>query len=382
MAILKAITVRRTEDVPQPEPGPKIGPEDLLPPDLMRAVWKVPPVLPDKWREHCSPEYQAWSNFGSQNWPPLAAATRLYVAPDEVMAGRDARQWWRQWFRWQLGRDADAPGVLGLFQGTEAQSNNYDGLTVGAICAVRLWAVRNVEAELLELSGAWLTAYAALAALGAMPWPTSMTGHGSGGSGDVKVPQGISGAYRVQIGGRSTNQHYADDSGSLFLTEFTGWPGARHPWPPKDPWRYWYFQVVDLLQGDFGVSAENQATLLAAIQRQDLEALDKVAGLLAGLRFAGWEIHRWPGASAGVLPQIFNGNTAAVMGSVLRADGSSEHLFPWPKPKPGNLGSGKAWIEEGHVLRAESAFGKTEVALPPEPPVRRWVLDREGIRAV
>lgn len=382
MGILKALSVRRSEDIPQPT-GDRIGPEKMLTPDLMRAISRVPLASGKIWRDQAAPTYQPWVVTGSMNWPTLAGAIRLWEKPEEVMAERDAPGWWRQWFRWQLGRDGDAPGCLGLFQGTEVQSNNYDGLTVGAVCAVRLWALRNDHAELRELTGAWLTVYAALATLGAMPWPNDLKSHVPEGVFDVKLPRDTVGAYRLQIGGRSTNQHYVDDCGSLLLSELIDWPGAKHPWPAKSPWSYWYLQVADLLQGDTGIPADVQATLRSAVETGDLTALDKAASLLEGVKFAEMEILRWPGQSAGMMPHIVNGNTAAVMGSTLRADGSAAHLFPWPKPKPGNLGSGQASIDlDTHTLHAKSAFGETSIGLPAEPPVRHWKLDQQGIRRV
>lgn len=381
MAILKAHSVHRSEDVPQPS-GPNLGHEKLLTPDVMRAIARVPLARKDLWRDHAAPTYQPWVVTGSMNWPTLAGAIRLWVKPEEVLVDRDGPGWWRQWFRWQLGRDGEAPGCLGLFQGTEVQSNNYDGLTVGAICAVRLWALRNDHAELRELTGAWLTAYAAVAVLGAMPWPTALKSHIPEGVFDIPLPRNVVGAYRLQIGGRSTNQHYADDPGSLLLSELIAWPDARHPWPDNKPWSYWYLQVVDLLEGDVGIPAEVQATLRAAVETQDLAALDQAAGLLDRVKFGGWEVLRWPGQSAGVMPRIINGNTAAVMGSTLCASGRADHLFPWPKPKPGNLGSGEARIDlECHTLQAKSAFGEVKVDLPAEPPVRHWILDQQGLRS-
>jgi hypothetical protein len=382
MAILKALPVHRSDDVPQPS-GPNLGPEKLLTPDVMRAIARVPLAKKDLWREHAAPTYQPWVITGSMNWPTLAGAIRLWEKPQEILEQRDGPGWWRQWFRWQLGRDGEAPGCLGLFQGTEVHSNNYDGLTIGAVCAVRLWALRNDHAELRELTGAWLTVYAALAVLGAMPWPTSLKSHVPEGVFDIPLPKNVVGPYRLQIGGRSTNQHYTDDAGCLLLAELLAWPGARHPWPDNKPWSYWYLQVADMLQGDVGVPAETQATMRTAVETGDLAALDKVAALLEGVKFGGMEILRWPGQSAGVMPRIINGNTAAVMGSTLRASGQVDHLFPWPKPKPGNLGSGEAWIDlENHTLNAKSGFGSLKVDLPAEPPVRHWIVDGQGLRRV
>lgn len=386
MTLLIPSAVSRTEDVPQPERGPKIGPEDLLPPDLMRAIHGVPLVLPELWKKHCAPTYQNWTRGMSENWPVLAAAIRLYVAPDEVLAERDARQWWVQWYRWQLAIDKDAPGVLGLFQGTEVQSNNYDGLNVGAILAVRLWALRNGHGEIVTLSAQWLSSYAALACLGAMaPWPAKIIAHGLGGWSDVAPNQRPNGPYRVQIGGRSTDQHYVDDPGSLLLGELLGWDRASHAWPSRHPWRYWPLQVSALLKGQHGMSRDQRVGMtLGVALPQNPENTDFAARFLRGLRFAGHVILRWPGAVAGMMPRLVNGNTAWVPASVLRAENGetvAEHAFPWPKPKPGNQESGRA--TRGPVaLLAESAFGAVRLAIPAEPPTRVWVLDGTGCHEV
>ncbi|HEX7183208.1 MAG TPA: hypothetical protein VF756_15315 [Thermoanaerobaculia bacterium] len=379
----RVIPIRDPSQVPEPT-GSRLGPEDYLPVDILLAVWGHPIRRPDLWRRGGgagpgSFDFRKWINGSSENHPMLASALWLLMAPEEVMAGRKARDWWRAYLRWQLRVDENAPGTLRFFGGSEVASNVYLGLTWGSVLVCRLWAQRNRDADLLSLTAAYNQRQAALAVLGAAPEPGRR----------FQPNRKVRGPYRLQIGGRSTPSSYSDDPGSLLLAEMLDWPRRFHPWVERDPLgSYWYLQIAGLLGKDLGIPANTQESWRNAITTAKPEAFDAVIRTLVSpgsqrkpLRFLGpMEILRWPDTVAGVLARVINGNTSAVLASKHDlAARDSVHLWPWKATKSKKLDTGRGWVEEVE-LRAQSAFLDLREPLPDVPPSRWWVLSETGWR--
>lgn len=380
----RVIPIRNPSQVPDPT-GPRLGPEDYLPPDVLLAVWGHPLRRPGLWRQSggagpASFDFRKWVVGGSENHPVLASAVWLLTAPQEVMAGRTARQWWRAYLRWQLQMDQDAPGRLRFFGGSEVASNLYLGLTWGSVLTCRLWARRNRDAELLNLTAAYNRRQTALAVLGAAPELGRR----------FQPNRKVRGPYRLQIGGRSTPSAYSDDPGSLLLAEMLDWPRRFHPWVEREPLgQYWYLQIAGLLANDLGIPASTQESWRNAITEKKPEAFDAVIRALVApgtrrpLRFLGpMEILRWPDTVAGVLARVVNGNTSAVLASQHDlAARDSVHLWPWTQAKSKRLDTGRGWVDvEQGELRASSAFMDLREPIPGAPPTRWWLLDESGWR--
>jgi hypothetical protein len=405
MAILQPVS---PDTIPPLGPGKDAQPEDRLWRELMLALAKRPIPNPT-WPQLCS--VHVYDRPTSRNWPPLSTATWYVADPDRVIDGRTAAQWWRDWSGWQLGsksgphrvRDTAAaeawwkqwnddpahrdsgPEVLRVFGSDEVLSNTYDGMTIGSALAVLTTSRQRGDTVTAAAVSAFLAVWVAAAALASAAPSTAVHVHGLDGRGTPKLPQGLNLPAVVGIGARSTPNHAVADPRALLLAEMIAWPGARHPWPARDPWDFWFLQIAARCDGDFGLSPELTADARAVIQNNDVEAMDRLAADLAGTAWVGFEIRRWSDLVVGIMPECRNGNTAWVPASAARPNGVIELWFPWPKAKPGNLGSGRAEVDESGKLRVTSAFVKPaqplpELQLPAEPPLRHWLFTREGFR--
>lgn len=354
------------------------NPEDVLWRLLMKAIYGL--AVEDLWSKWC--RFAALAGQGSDNWPLMAAAVWLWSSSARVIEGFDARGWWRQFFRWQLGIDKDAPGDIIYFCMSEIWSNTYDGMNVGSVLAVRLWAIRNNDAELLDLTGRWLTVWCASLALASGPPPRKILSHTPGKVSEIKLPkQGINLPSLVQIGGRSTPLHYIDDPRTMLFAEMIRWPNASHPWPKRDAWEFWFLQISSMCGDDFIDGHVADSALRRAVEGS-LDACDYLVARLSGVRFKGnFEVWRWDdGTVLGIMPEVINGNTGAVLASVILPDGTCEHLYPWEGAKPKDMGSGRARVEAGAVW-AESSYGKCgPVSLPAGEPARKWIFGPEGFK--
>jgi hypothetical protein len=309
----------------------------------------------------------------------MAGLVRYIVQPLEILAGRNAAEWWRQYFRWQLGEAAGAPGDLQFFGASEPLSNTYDGMLVGSVVGVLLFARRRGDETTADLAGRWLTMWTCAAALGASSPRTKLMSHHLGGVDQLAIPRGVNVPSIVAVGGRSTNKHYGDDPRPLLLAELSAWPKASHPWPTNEPWNYWFLQLCDLCGSEFGVPLEVAADARMLAGSGDLAAADRLAACLVGTQWKPFEFLRWADAVVGLMPGTVNGNTVFVPGSVLWRDGRADHFFPWPAAKAKGTGSGRAWIEAGE-LHVESHFGRLHpLRLPEGPPLRHWRFTSTGV---
>lgn len=385
MPILPATPIRSASALPPIGRGKDAGPEDRLWRELMLALWGVPIDRPT-WPSQCS--MRVYDKPSSRNWPPLSAATWYAADPTRAIDGRTAAQWWRDWCGWQLGekRGNSGPEVLRFFGADEVLSNTYDGMTIGSALAV-LWASRQRGDTVTEAAvSAYLAAWVTVAALASAAPCSSIQVHSLAGTAAPKLPAGMNLPSVAGIGARSTPNHAVADPRALLLAELIAWPGAAHPWPKKDPWDFWFLQIAARCEGDFGLAPDLTADARAVIRDNDVEAMDRLAAGLTGTSWVGFEIRRWKDLVVGIMPECRNGNTAWVPASAARPHSVMELWFPWPKAKPGNLGSGRAWVDdESGKLRVTSGFVKPaqplpELQLPSEPPLRHWLFARDGFR--
>ncbi len=357
------------------------------------------------WPQYCA--RQVYDKPSSRNWPTVAAAAWYYADPGRAIDGRTPAQWWLDWSGWQLGgksgphlvrksaeaadwwarwnadaahRDA-APAALQIFGSDEVLSSTYDGMTIGAAIAALLAARKHGDADTEVALSAALAVWVAVTALAATAPSTEIKVYNLAGPSFPKVPDNMNVPAVLGIGARSTPNHAAADPRALLLADLIEWPDARHPWPAREPFNYWFLHFSALCNGDYGLAPELTADARAAVAADDPAALDRLAASLEGTRWAGFEIRRWPGLAAGIMAEARNFNTAWVPASVARPNGLIELWFPWPKAKPGNLSSGKASIDGTGSIQVVSGFGTLPgLQLPAEPPLRHWIFDPDGFR--
>jgi len=378
------------EDLVTPK---KAGAEEKLIIDTLLSLSGHPLRFPEVWRKKLSANFGTYVRGGSANHTLMAAYLGYMLAPQQDLGrGMTPREWWKRLLSWQMG-EAGGVGDTQFFGDMELRSNTYDGWRIGSIAGVREIALRRLDHELIRLTSEYLTRYAAFLTLLAAPsWPQEFV-HGR-----ARVP------YVAQSGARSTNMHYADDPGGLCLAELIDWPERFHPWPkPEKRMTYWFLMIFDRLRkvplsqgiekryrNATGVSDENAALMRQAIRASDFAAFDRVASLLRTLdgrplRFKAWEdlpfleIRRWPGVVAAIHPRVTNGNTGAVMASVLRDDGRKvENVFPWSKAKPKEMAGARARFEGASIVFTAPDHDGS-VPVPPAQPARVWRISGAGL---
>jgi hypothetical protein len=404
MSILQPTRLTSPEQLPPLGAGRDAQPEDRLWRELLLSLWGLP-VSEPMWPRFCS--MHVYDQPSSRNWPALAAAAWIAAEPDRIIDGRSAPQWWQDWSGWQLSgkssphrvrdtaavadwwerwsadplRRDSAPAALRLFGSDEVLSNTYDGMTLGAALTALVVARRRQDLDTQAALSSALAVWVAANALAATAPADTLSIYNLEGTITPRLPQGANLPTLVGIGARSTPNHAAADPRALLLAELIDWPDAQHPWPLRDPWEYWFLQIAALCDNDFGLAPDLAADARAVISTSDPDAMDRLATSLAGTRWVGFEIRRWPDLVVGIMPECRNGNTAWVPASAARPHGRTELWFPWPKAKPGNLSSGKAWIDDSGTLRVASGFGDLPgLPLPAEPPLRHWIFAPEGFQ--
>lgn len=369
-------------------------PEDYLNNTLIRAVYGLP-VDPSLYTQYA--RFTPLAGPGSDNWPLMAAGTWLWSSPLTLIDDWNARDWWIQFFRWQLGieRASDpmrltsrtAPGDLGFFEMSEPRSNTYSGMITGSVLAVRWWAVKNSHSMLKELSGLWLSKWTLLHSLFALPGPlvsaTVLTPDKSSLSSALKLPnRPINLPILTQDGSRSTPLHIIGDPRQLILAELLDYPSRSHPWTAKDPFEYWYLILCHMLRDagdDFGISPENLRVCHSWISISERGVSQLTHALLrdlSGLKWKPFSLYLFSdGSKLGLLPSPVNGNTAPIHASLIRPSSSSKGVdsvscWPWSKPKNQPVGSGRAEVDSlgDRLLRVSSALGECpSVPLPSGP---------------
>jgi hypothetical protein len=393
MSLISSIpSIRKIPPLPSSSSSKKDKkPEDYLYNTLMRAVYGLP-VDPALYTRYA--RFTPLAGPGSDNWPLMAAGTWLWSSPFTRIDDFDAIGWWTHFFLWQLGQtttsDISAPGDLKFFEMSEPKSNNYGGMICGSVLSVRLWACRKLQSsntdprvsEVFRLSGLWLSKWALLHSLFALPGPlVSATVLTPGKSSTLPLPnRPINLPILTQDGSRSTPSHIIGDPRQLILAELLDYPNRSHPWPSRDPFEYWYLILCRMLKDsgdelDTAYDVWCHAALKSAENGNAVIRVTEDQKLLTGLRWKPYTLYLFSdGSKLGLIPSPINGNTAPIHASLIRpsSPGSgvvSVSCWPWSKPKGQPVGSGRADISlESRLLSVWSALGKCpDVQLPAGP---------------
>jgi hypothetical protein len=127
------------------------------------------------WDSWIDPTFNSWGTGGSLNLPVITAAVGLYRLPKDAVMRKSPPDYQISWVNWwvvflsaQTGdavpatyRYTQAPagrGILSYYKGTEQFSNIYDASVVTSVIAVRYWAYRNGNTDLIRLTQKWLRA--------------------------------------------------------------------------------------------------------------------------------------------------------------------------------------------------------------------------------
>lgn len=383
-------------------------PEDRLWNTLIRSVYglAVDPALYTQYAR-----FTPLAGPGSDNWPVMAAATWLWSAPSMPIDGWTAINWWIKFFQWQLGikesSEVDvlldvAPGDSGFFEMSEPKSNNYSGMICGSVLGVRLYTTRQLAqknpdprvSELHRLSGLWLSRWALIHSLCALPGPlASVAVLGPGSPSASAFPEmenhnsslplpnrQINLPILTQDGSRSTPSHIIGDPRQLILAELLDYPSRSHPWPARDPFDYWYLILCRMLKDagdDFGMVGNSREYCSSWITG-DRPEIDTLSAPFVGLKWKPFSLYLFSdGSKLGILPFPINGNTAPIHAGYIRPSSSSKGVdsiscWPWAKPKNQPVGSGRAFVtslDNGErELTVESQLGSCpSVSLPSGP---------------
>jgi len=381
---MSLVTVRKlaAKDLPPLGTGREAGPEEFLSRELLLAVNDSPSPT-SVWMQKAG-SFGGLAGLGSDNHVVMASAVWALVDPERQLNGLRARDWWMQLAAWYLGATSPAPpGDLRYFQASEPWSNDYDGFTVGSWLAVWDRALADRDRGLAVAMERLVTTWAAGATL-MSTWPTAATliSHTLAGTSEIHNPSHT--LTRVAVGARSTNQHLAADPSALLLTELIGFPGT-HPQPARNVLDFWYIQIssrrVQWLPD--GAARDMRQSIIS----HNLAATDRVAALIpAATRWKGdygIEIRRWTdGTVVGVVPRVLNSNTAWIPAAVARPNVPAQTWFPWPRPKAGDLGSGKVSEADGQLI-VSSGFGTLPpLDLPSAVPSRVYRFNAQGFNRV
>ncbi len=306
--------------------GKDANPEDELWRWLMLAVYKHKVPIERSWTRYCT--FSSLAGQGSDNWPLMACAIWALSYPEMTIdqggeVGRiSARDWWLRFFRWQLGIFKDAPGDVRYFGLSEVFSNTYDGMNAGSILAVRLWAHRTNDVDLLDLTAKWLKIWVAGLYLGSGGEIRRIISHTVEASAELKLPKKNFNLLALsQIGGRSTPLHYIDDPRQILFSLVTGYPNANHPWIEDEIWNYWFVQIAEMLLlegGDFGDCGKNLSNSYSHIEVSNVTFKGEFT-------FTKWD----DGTILSTLASPINGNSGAVIATLIRPDGTVENFYPW-----------------------------------------------------
>lgn len=350
--------------------------EDKLYRWLMKAINGVAldPKDEPQWSKFCT--FKSLGGVGSDNWPLMAASIWLWSSPLKVIESLSARDFWIRFFRWQLGVfKSDAIGDTRYFGLSELWSNTYDGMNVGSVLSVRLWAVRNQDQELLDLTSRWLGVWYSSLYLSHSVAPSRIISHLPGESVLIKMPNRRPNVPSLlQIGGRSTPLHYLGDPRQVLLGMMIEWNGLFHPWIDDDPWDWWFVQIAQMLDGNFGEIIKGLRS------RPDAESylLENSSVEYKGL----YTVSVWKdGTILGLAHKITNGNTGAVIATTLRPDGTVENFYPWKGrnlAKPKDMSGIQIDMFDGYLIVSSSHGECPAVRIPDERPINRYTFSESG----
>lgn len=327
------------------------------------------PQLLGRYKSQVRDGYDALSGMGSFNHQQMLHAVQLW---DE---GAPAADWWRGYFRQQLGQQKPAPGqeLMGFFAGSEEFGPSYEPFRWGSVLSVRLWALRHPgEADdLLALTSRYAEVVSTLCALSAVPFPDKVAYFNPKNKRFT-----YTGPYVSPVGERS-NQHATSDQCPLFAAS-VGWDFKYLPQPD------WPVQIANDLNGDLGVNA----TLAAALQQYVQDNPGPLAPLQQALQgitvrtdqhFIRWRVGRLV-----YKPSRSNGNTPCYLYDWLPyADETATLVYPWPPGRGNGIpGAGACWIDAQRNISVETQFTDLlppPLALPPDDPVSVITMGPQGL---
>lgn len=317
----------------------------------------------------------AWvDKGGSWNHAQMLMAAELWDARRSSLI---PAAWWTTYLRSQLGEiRADRPSSLDYFGGTEQFSNTYEGWRWGAVLAVRLWALRNRNHELLRLTARYTEVQTALLALGAAPGPTK-TGIILSPNASAEVHPHThrtgsqlwwDGPSLPMSGARSTPAHLGTDE-RMPLHRWYGlgrWiddPKSRFAWP-------WVI-AHHLRKRDDEMTGD--------ILSDPRASLDSIR-LLVPHHFLHWQ-HE--GIRLNYMEELANGNTTSILGHVRYSnEDRAVYLFPWPGRIRSGLGPARCEIksDRGKLrLVASSRFGEVSIDIPSREPDTHVSIGPNGV---
>jgi hypothetical protein len=339
----------------------RMGLERLAPPaeaEVRGYLAAAPPV------ERFLP---ALAGDGSWNTPQILAAVRLW---EGTPGARDA---WVRYCRYQSGRQEPPPELAKLryLGGSEPLSINYVDWRIGALLAVRAWALAAQDATLAEEVGRLLTVYAAVGTLIAVDAPDANVAVNARGK---KLDDAV---WVGSPGERSALHHLAGNRRIHFTLLGLG-REVRQVRAPE-----WDVRIARAVP-DPGVSSDIRARLAACLAAPTSPAaLQPVLALLAGVKISSEiRILWWPELRLILNPERNNRNSTAIL-----AEGFDRRtrevwvLHPFEEGRAWNdKAGGKAWIEGAEVIARTDDGREERHALPASPPLLEVVLDPTGVR--
>lgn len=343
-------------------------------PDLLLSLTGLEKSEPDPGfltlaRNKVRDGYDALSGMGSFNHQQMLHAVQLW---DQGVAAAD---WWRGYFRFQLGMETPPAGQeqMGFFAGNEPFGPSYEPFRWGSVLAVRLWALRNPGKadDLLELTGRYAEVVSTLCALGAVPFAEKVQFFNQ-----KKKRLNYNGPYVAPVGERS-NQHGASELSPLFASS-VGWDYKFFPQPD------WPLAIAQKLQGNLGVSPDLAAALKQYVQ-ENPGPIEPLRQALDGIKLkAEHHFVRWKDGLLVYKPRRINGNTPCYLYMWLPYEQQTATLiYPWPPGRGANVrGSGRCWISADRHISAETQFADlcpAPLALPADEPVSVVTLGPDGL---
>jgi hypothetical protein len=311
--------------------------------------------------------YGALCNGGSFNHQQILHAVNLWDR------GAPAADWWRGYFRQQLGQEKPQEGeeLMGFFGGSEPFGPSYEPFRWGSALAVRRWALQNHDDDLVQLTGRYAEVVSTLSALGAVPFPDKVVYWN-----EKNKRMRYTGPYVSPVGERS-NQHAASDLCQLFASSL-GWEYQYLPAPD------WSLAIALMPGSDLGVGGEVATALRDYVQGQP-GPLDPLAKVLEGITMRT-EQHfvRWPEGRLVFKPQRTNGNTPCYLYDWLPYEEQTATLvYPWPPGRGQNVqGAGRCWIDGEHKISVQTIYGDLcpePFALPAGEPISVVTMGPEGL---
>lgn len=376
--------------------------------ELRWAIEKSP-TTEVNWRNHLDPTFNSWRIGASHNLPVVAAGVGLFRAESVNMPGTNVSYvaWWTKFLAAQTGQlHAPDPAKLRYFHSGEPFSNTYDAPVVTTVVAVRYWAQRSGNAELVELARRYLRATWAVYALsagdgpadlyhldGRAPMPPGAVDPAPHTEYDPLSPIRTDGTHRfggnflALAGARSTLVHWVgDDRMPLFARAIERTPYRTNENADQT-------NVLVLVQSRWSQLASRPAENVYALTATDRSNISTLISSgsnaptfmpwLAGIRTARtFRVLGWAGFRASIMEGNPNGINPSMYGVAYNSSNNVAYfLYPWTDRNGGGA-EGWARLEPG-VARASNYPGtdnhppmEVSMTLPTTNPLFHLVLSQ------